>query len=86
MVTMAIVNPDPVPLARRFRYGSFLERYPDYLSWLDGNIHEIPRPFVGKDLDRFRSLLRMRCQYRLLNLSVRTVRRDDGFFLQIRTW
>jgi hypothetical protein len=68
------------------RPNAFNETFPQWESWLDGNIHEIPRPFVGKDLDRFRSLLRMRCQYRLLNLSVRTVRRDDGFFLQIRTW
>jgi hypothetical protein len=84
MVTMAIVNPDPVPLARRFRYGSFLERYPDYLSWLDGQQWILT---VGEDIkedpNTFRAALHYQC--RALGGVLRTGlrRQPDGTVLML---
>jgi len=78
---MAHVNQDPVEFTKSRRYSVFAERFPDYLSWLDGRQWVLVLgediPMDPKGVSSFRSS--MHYQARTLQMSVMTtIQTRDG--------
>lgn len=76
---------DNEELAPRERYGSFIERFPDYPSWLDGGTWELDlAEDLGdpdaKQLNAFRSTLHYQARELGLKLATKTLTRlePDG--------
>lgn len=65
-------------LNKRLRYGSFIERYPDYPSWLDGQTWELDIETeieIHEPLNNFRSSLHY--QARAFHLELATKATTD---------
>jgi hypothetical protein len=56
--------------------------YPDWKSWLDGNVHEILCP---GDRNWLRAALHRRARKYGRYLRTKTVRRDGGMYLRVQT-
>lgn len=71
---MAINHGDSRELVRRHTYGSFGQRYPDYVTWLDGNVWEIDiATEIHEPLEVFRSSM----HYQAKALGCRLVSRQE---------
>lgn len=63
----------------RFRYGSFAERYPDYLSWLDGAIWVLDfTEDIRESVHNFRASLHYQARELGLKLHTKTTTNADG--------
>jgi hypothetical protein len=63
----------------KFRYGSFVERYPDYTSWLDGSVWELDLvEDIREPLHNFRASLYYQARELGLSLHTKTITNVDG--------
>ena len=77
------VNGDELP-RRKHAYGSFGDRWPDYVQWLDGQTWELTFQELGISkgtVNGFRSSLHYQAKQMRLNLVTKTLNRqtENGF-------
>ena len=86
---MAQIAEGTISFGRRHRYGSFIERYPDYLSWLDQQTWEldIASEIENQEpLGNFRSSLHFQAKALGLRLATKVVTRDGHRYLLVRAF
>lgn len=74
-------HPEPVLPRHKKRGEPFVERYPDYPSWLNGSTWELDiATEIHEPLENFRASLHYQTQVFRLNLTTKTVTRtmEDG--------
>lgn len=77
--TMAINRGSDAKLASRHTYGSFVERYPDYPQWLDGNVWELDiATEILEPLESFRSSMHYQARVFGMKLASRQEWRDNN--------
>jgi hypothetical protein len=73
----------------RHRYGSFIERYPDYPQWLDGRtweLHVADEIEIHESVNNFRSSLHYQAKALGLRVATKLTTRDGFRYLLVQAY